>query len=148
LDVIEHSLITARFRDDDSENAFVEYLRALYAKHPLNLIICLGAPAVDFVQRHRHELFASTPMLFTSVAERRIRRSSLTENDTVVALTQDFPAIIENILRVLPDTKTVAVVTGNSSLERLWLGSYAKSLRRLQTGFRSSGTMIDRSKTY
>ena len=121
LDVIEHSLITARFRDDDSENAFVEYLRALYAKHPLNLIICLGAPAVDFVQRHRHELFASTPMLFTSVAERRIRRSSLTENDTVVALTQDFPAIIENILRVLPDTKTVAVVTGNSSLERLWL---------------------------
>ena len=121
LDVIEHSLIAARFSDDDSEIAFVEYLRALYAKRPFDLVICLGAPAVDFIQRHRQELFPSTPMLFTSVAERRIRPSSLTENDTVVAITQDFPAIIENILRVLPDTKTVAVVTGNSSIERWWL---------------------------
>jgi len=86
LDVIEHSLITARFRDDDSENAFVEYLRALYAKHPLNLIICLGAPAVDFVQRHRHELFASTPMLFTSVAEPLIG---------IAGLVRDAPGIGE-----------------------------------------------------
>ena len=121
LDIIEHSLIAARFSDDDSEIAFVEYLRALYAKRPFDLVICLGAPAVDFIQRHRQELFSSTPMLFTSVAERRIRPSGLTENDTVVALIQDFPAIIENILRVLPDTKTVAVVTGNSSIERWWL---------------------------
>jgi signal transduction histidine kinase len=121
LDVIEHSLITARFGDDDSESAFVQYLRALYAKHPLDLIICLGAPAVGFVQRHRQELFPFTPMLFTSVEQRRIQPSSLTENDTVVAITQNFPAIIENILHVLPDTETVAVVIGNSPLERLWL---------------------------
>ena len=53
LDIIDHSLVTARFSDDDSEIAFVEYLRALYAKRPLDLIICLGAPAADFVQRHR-----------------------------------------------------------------------------------------------
>ena len=121
LDVIEHSLITARFSDDDSEIAFVEYLRALYAKHRLDLIICLGAPAADFVQRHRQELFPFTAMLFTAVEQRRIQPSSLTENDTVVAIAQNFPAIIENILHVLPDTKTVAVVIGNSPLERLWL---------------------------
>ena len=121
VDVIEHSLITARFSDEDSEIAFVEYLRALYTKHPLDLIICLGAPAADFVQRHRQELFPFTPMLFTAVEQRRIQRSSLTENDTVVAIAQNFPAIIENILHVLPDTKTVAVVIGNSPLERLWL---------------------------
>ena len=121
MDVIEHSLITARFSNNDSEIAFVEYLRALYGKHPLDLIICLGAPAADFVQRHRQELFPFTPMLFTSVEQRRIQRSSLTENDAVVAIAQNFPAIIENILHVLPDTKTVAVVIGNSPVERLWL---------------------------
>ena len=61
VDVIDHSLIAARFSDDGSEIAFVEYLRALYAKRPLDLIICLGAPAAGFVQRHRQELFPSTP---------------------------------------------------------------------------------------
>ena len=121
VDVIDHSLITARFSDHGSEIAFVEYLRALYAKHPLDLVICLGAPAAGFVQRHRHELFSSTAVLFTSVEQRRIQVSSLTENDTVVAIAQNFPAIIENILHVLPNTKTVAVVIGNSPLEKLWL---------------------------
>ena len=59
-------------------------------------------------------------------AQRRIQRSSLTENDTVVALAQNFPAVIENILHVLPDTKTVAVVNGNSPGERLWLEDLRK----------------------
>ena len=77
---------------------------------PLDLIVSIGAPAANFVQRHRQQLFATTPMVFTAVEQRRIQRSSLTENDTVVALAQNFPAVIENILHVLPDTKTVAVV--------------------------------------
>ncbi len=121
LDVIEHSLIAARFSDEDPDIAFAQYLRALYTKHPLDLIICLGAPAAGFVQRHRQELFPFTPILFASVEQRRIQRSSLTENDAVVAIAQNFPAVIANILHVLPDTKTVAVVIGNSPLERLWL---------------------------
>ena len=121
LDIIEHSLVTARFSDENPEAPFVEYLRALYAKHPLDLIVSIGAPATNFVQRRRQQLFATTPMVFTAVEQRRIQRSSLTENDTVVAIAQNFPAIIENILHVLPDTKTVAVVIGNSPLERLWL---------------------------
>ena len=60
-------------------------------------------------------------MVFTAVEQRRIQRSSLTENDTVVAVAHDLPAIIENIQRVLPDTKTVAVVNGDSPGERIWL---------------------------
>ena len=121
LDVIEHSLITARFSNNDSQITFVEYLRDLYGKHQLDLIICLGAPAADFIQRYRQELFPSTPTLFTSVEQRRIQRSSLTENDAVVALAQNFPAIVENILHVLPDTRTMVVLIGSSPVERLWL---------------------------
>ena len=61
-------------------------------------------------------------MIFTAVEQRRIRYSTLTENDTVVAVAHSFFAIFENILRVLPDTKIVAVVNGGSSPnERFWL---------------------------
>ena len=60
-------------------------------------------------------------MVFTAVEQRRIRYSTLTENDTVVAVANSFPAVFENILRVLPDTKTVAVVDGNSPNEKFWL---------------------------
>ena len=112
--------MTSRSGDQDSEAAFVEYVRALYAKRPLDLIVTVGAPAVAFVQRHRQQLFVTTPMVFTAVEQRRIRYSTLTENDTVVAIAHSFRAVFENILRVLPDTKTVAVVNGNSPNEKFW----------------------------
>ena len=121
LEIAEHSLMTARSSDDHSEAPFVEYLRALHAKRPVDLIVSLGAPAVAFVQRHRQQIFTTTPMVFTAVEHRRVQHSIVTQNDTVVAIAQNYPAIIKNILRVLPDTKTVAVVTGNSPNERFWL---------------------------
>ena len=120
LEITEHSLMSARSSDENPEAPFVEYLRALHATRPLDLIVSLGAPAVAFVQRYRQQLFADTPMVFTAVEQRRVQYSNLTPNDTVVAVAHSFPAVFENILRVLPDTKTVAVVNGNSLNERYW----------------------------
>ena len=86
LDIVENSLVTARSSDEDPEAPFVEYLRALFAKHSLDLIVSIGGPAANFVQRNRQQLFATNPMVFTAVEQRRIQRSSLTENDTVVTI--------------------------------------------------------------
>ena len=63
LDIVDISLVTARSSDEDPEAPFVEYLRALFAKRPLDLIVSIGAPATAFVQRHRQRLFATTPMV-------------------------------------------------------------------------------------
>ena len=130
LEISDHSVMTARSSDENSEAPFVEYLRALHAKRPLDLIVTVGAPAVAFVQRHRQQLFVTTPMVFTAVEQRRIRYSTLTENDTVVAIAHSFRAVFENILRVLPDTKTVAVVNGNSPNEKFWLEEIRKEAGR------------------
>jgi signal transduction histidine kinase len=120
LDIIEFSLPAARFSGDDTEQPFVEYLQALFAKHPLDLIVSIGAPAAAVVQRHRPQLFPATPMVLTAVERRRVVDTNLTENDTVVAVAHDLPAVIDNILRVLPDTRNVDVVNGNSPLEKFW----------------------------
>ena len=130
LEITEHSLMSARSSDENPEAPFVEYLRALHATRPLDLIVSLGAPAVAFVQRHRHQLFADTPMVFTAVEQRRVQYSNLAPNDTVVAVAHSFPAVFENILRVLPETKTVAVVNGNSLNERYWLEEMRREVRR------------------
>ena len=130
LAIIEFSLVTARAADNNPEGAFVDYLRALFAERPPDLIVSIGAPATIFVQRHRAQLFATTPMVTTALEQRRVQRSSLTENDIVVAVAADFPAVIENILRVLPDTKTVAVVMGDSPNERFWEDELRKEFPR------------------
>ena len=132
LDITEQSLVTARSGDEDPEAAFVEYLRALFTKRPLDLIVSLGAPAAAFVQRNRQQLFATTPMVFTVVEVRRVRYSDLTANDAVVALRTDHLSVIENILYVLPDTKHVAVVIGVSPGERFWRKEIAREVKPLE----------------
>jgi len=72
LDIIDQSLVAARSSDDNAEQAFSEYLRALYTKFPLDLIVSIGAPAATFIQRNRTSLFANVPMVFTAVDERRV----------------------------------------------------------------------------
>ena len=120
IDFSDFSLASARSDDTESEVPLVQYLRALYLKEPLDLIIAVGAPAASFIQRHRSELFSTTPMIFTAVDRRRVDYSQLSENDTVVAVNHDFAAILTTILQVLPDTKTVAIVNGVSPNEVFW----------------------------
>ena len=84
------------------------------------MIIAVGAPAASFIQRHRSELFPTTPMIFTAVDRRRVDYDDLSENDTVIAVNHDFAAILKTILQVLPDTKTVAIVNGVSPNEVFW----------------------------
>jgi signal transduction histidine kinase len=131
VDFHDHSLLTARLNDDTPDNPFVEYLHALYAGKSPDLIVAIGAPAASFVQRYRQRLFPGTPMLFTAVEARRVEYDKLTENDTVVATTHDYLAAFETILRVLPRTKTIAIVNGVSPNEAFWLGELPRVLAPL-----------------
>ena len=122
VDFHDHSLLNARLADDKSDGPFVDYLHAVYAGKRPDLILAIGAPAANFVQRYRHRIFPGTPMVFTAVEARRVQYDKLTQDDTVVAPAHDFPASFENILRVLPRTKTIAIVNGASPNETFWLG--------------------------
>lgn len=140
LDITEHSIVTARSPDEDPEVPFVEYLRALFAKRSPDIIVSIGAPAAAFVQRHRQQLFATTPMVFTAVEQRRVQYSSLTANDTVVAVRINYLAAVENILQVLPNTKDVIVVVGTSPIEKFWKEAIAKEVEPLANRIKLSWT--------
>ena len=112
VDFNDHSLLNAQQSGEKSEGPFVEYLHALYAENPPDLIMAIGAPAANFVQRYRPRMFPATPMVFTAVERRRVDSRMLTQNDAVAAVAYDLPAIFDNILRVLPLTKTIAIVSG------------------------------------
>ena len=125
LDIQEYSLVTAREGDHAAEAKFVEYLGVLYAQRPPDLIVALGAPAARFVQRHRADLFPTTPMLLAAIEARRVDPSTLSEQDAVVGLRTDYVVLFENILRLLPGTKAIAIIVGNSPNERFWAGSFS-----------------------
>jgi len=140
LDITEHSLVTARSPDEDPEVPFVEYLRALSAKRLPDIIVSIGAPAAAFVQRHRQQLFAATPMVLMAVDQRRVQYSDLTANDTAVAVRINYLSAFENILQVLPDTKDVLVVVGTSPIEKFWKEAIGKEVEPLANRIKLSWT--------
>jgi hypothetical protein len=132
LDIQDFSVITARDSDENAENQFAGYLKALFSKRAPDIIVALGAPAAAFVQRHRADLFPATPMVLTAVDQRRVTGAALTENDTVVGVRLSIPVLFGNILHLLPDTKTIAVLIGNSPNERFWINEMQRELEPLK----------------
>ena len=121
LDQYEVTLEIARFSEGEHDAVFVHYLKALFAERPPDLMVAMVGPAARFTQSHRQDLFPSTPVLFAALDARVIKEEALTANDAMVAVSLDLHAVIENILRTLPCTTTIAVVMGNAPIEQFWV---------------------------
>ena len=128
LNIQEQSLITALDGNDAAEAKFIEYLRALYAQRPPDLIVSLGGPAAIFIHQHKADLFPTTPMLLAAVEVRRVDPSMVSNQDVVAGARFDQVSAIENVLRLLPETKTIAIILGMSPGERFWAGEHQRLL--------------------
>ena len=137
LDRYEVSLEIARFNEGERDEAFVGYLRALFADRPPDLIITMVSPAARFIQRHRRDLFLSTPVIFAALDARAMKDATLTANDTTVAVSIDLTAVIENILRTLPNTTTLAVIMGDAPIEKFWVNEFHHAFRPFEARVKS-----------
>ena len=90
----------------------------------------IGGPAATFAQQFRQELFPATPMLIAGVDRRFVENGTFTDNETTVATEHDPALMIDEILRLLPETRTVMVVVGASQVEQFWLQEMKREFRR------------------
>ena len=96
----------------------------------LDLVMTIGGPAATFAQQFRQELFPATPMLIAGVDRRFVEHGTFTDNETTVATQHDPALMIDEILRLLPETRTVMVVVGASQVEQFWLKEMKREFRR------------------
>jgi PAS domain S-box-containing protein len=131
IEFLEASLEATMFAEAGSEAPLVEYLRALFTKRAADLVVPIGAPAMFFLQRHSDILFRGVPMLVVAADKRRVNDLNLGANATAFGISLDLPGIVDNILRILPKTTNVEVVTGNSPFERFWQMEFQRDSQRL-----------------
>ena len=111
------------------EPVIVNYIQSMYAdRAPPDLVVTVGGPAALFARRHRQQLFPAKPLLFGAMDQRYLGDSPLGENETAVAVVNDLPALIDDILRVLPETRQIFMVTGSGAI-----GQFMRP--ELETGF-------------
>lgn len=123
IDIFETSLTTARFADG-KEDPFVDYLNALFSDRKLDLIMTIGGPAARFFQQNRQRLFPDVPTLYAALEQRISPNAPAT--DTMVSVSIDVFGVLDQILKLVPETTNVAVVIGNSPIEKRWLEEMRK----------------------
>jgi signal transduction histidine kinase len=130
IEFLEASLESTLFAEAASETPLVEYLRAMFAKRPADLLVAIGAPAMMFFQRHR-ETLSGVPMLVVAADKRRLGDLERDGNATAFGISLDLAGVVENILRLLPKTTNIEVVTGNSPFERFWQTEFRRDTQHL-----------------
>src|SRR5678815_4901305 len=110
--------------------SIVQRIRSAVESDRLELVITIGGPAATFARQFRHELFPATPTLIAGVDRRFVDEGTFAENETTVATEHDPALMVDEILRLLPDTRTVLVVVGASQVEQFWLKEMKREFGR------------------
>ena len=106
------------------DQAVVDFIRSTFADRPKpDLIVTIAGPAAVFARKYRQQLFPDTPMLFGAVDERYLRDAPLGENETAVAVLNDFPGLVDDILQVRPQTRQVFMIVGSGPIGKFWRSS-------------------------
>ena len=129
INFFEVSLQPALAPDDPREEPVVDYLVSTFGQH-LDLVVTMGGPAAEFAQRYRERIFPATPLLLTAMDQRWVEGRTLAVNETALGVVTDPERIIDDILRVLPDTRNIFVVIGASRIEAT--AGATSSARRFQ----------------
>ena len=115
--------------EQDHRKSFVNYLGRKYAKHPVDLIIALHSPALSFLVEEGRSLFPGVPVInviadpeFLANEDFRTRQVRLMEGlkrpFVIMPFSINADATVRNILSLLPDTRTLVVVSGSGLLDR------------------------------
>ena len=126
----EVSVEAARASGQPPDVSIAQRIHGAFGSQKLDLVITIGGPAATFAQQFRQELFPSMPMLIAGVDRRFVENRTFTNNETTVATQHDPAAMIDEILRLLPETRTVMVVVGASQVEQFWLREMQREFRR------------------
>jgi signal transduction histidine kinase len=123
----DFSLESARPAVGENEGATVQVLQSRFSATKPDLVVAVGAAAARFYTRHREDLFPEVPTMVV-VNERTVPASGLRAGDAIVGIKTSAAQVVNDILELLPDTTTIAVVFGSSPVEQFWVREHRKEL--------------------
>ena len=109
------------FEEDSYQESLVEILRRGYARQKLSLVVTVSEPALRFAVRYRDKIFPGVPIVFMSIST--LLADQKMPGVTGVATAAGARATIDLALHLHPDTTAIAVIAGESQIEKDWLAA-------------------------
>ena len=110
-----------RFDSESYVRALTTFLREKYALRPPAVLVVVSNEALDFLLRHRAELFPQVPVVHMAVPRSFLRALPPLPADAVgIPIEYDFSGTIDQALRWHPQARRLVLVTGAAPWDRDW----------------------------
>jgi PAS domain S-box-containing protein len=111
------------FPDSVYPQKLIEELRDRIEKNPVDLVISVLPGADRFLLSYGQELFPGVPKVFAVPGTRDIQKIKKLKNAVIIPSQAEkaLQTTVERIFSLLPDTKHLVVVCGDSPIDRIYL---------------------------
>jgi PAS domain S-box-containing protein len=124
------SVENPRFEEKEYRDSLAETLSRGYGGVKLDLLVAASYPVLEFATEYRDKMFPGVPIVFTDTTA--YQEGNLPPGVTGVVTPLGMRETINLALRLQPDTKSVAVITGVSQWDKYWLAIAHSELLRHQ----------------
>jgi PAS domain S-box-containing protein len=107
-----------RYPDDAYLQNFVDLLRHKYSHPKMDVVIGVDDEATDILLTYGDELFPGVPVVFLTAERKTLQRNSLKPNMTSLLWGVDIQGTVNLILKTLPETRQILIITGSSISDR------------------------------
>jgi PAS domain S-box-containing protein len=107
-------LDVTRFPSTEMRELQLRYFQSKYRDRPPDLLIAVGGGAFAFLEQYRVELFTGAPIVYCSIAGDPHPQQSTDNNLADVPVPNTAAQTLEVILRLQPDVRNIAMISGDS----------------------------------
>jgi len=102
------------------ETDLVPLLKKKYSEQPIDLVMTVGAPALEFAKKYQDAIWRGAPIVFMVVPAGAVPDQSGPSNVTGVHYDFDVDGTIALMSRLQPQWNRLLVVGGNSAFDLAW----------------------------
>ncbi|HKU62204.1 MAG TPA: ATP-binding protein [Gemmatimonadales bacterium] len=129
VEVYRETMDLSRFSSPRYPLLLKDYLRAKYEGKPIDVVITVLSPALDFMLAHGAEVFPGASIVFCGIDRRDLGARQLPAEATGVLLKREFAPTLTLALRLHPGTRRVLLVSGSSAFDHRLLEAATAEFR-------------------
>ncbi|MGO4391322.1 ATP-binding protein [Variovorax sp. M-6] len=133
VEIFSEFLDYPEFVGEDYESTVATYLRNKYTERPPDAVVAVARQSLDFLLRHRAQLFPGVPLVHTAAFRAYPQPFPTLPADVVgVPVEYDPAGTVEQALRWHPKAHHLLVVTGATPRDREWEALLRDTLMRFE----------------
>jgi len=114
--------------DHTYNQLLLDLYRHKFSRHKIDLVFAWGPQSHSLVVAHSNDLFSQTPVVFSGIMREQLKGKNLGPVGAGVLLDIDYAGLLETALRIHPQTRRVAIVSGASKTDLILEKGFRRAL--------------------